>query len=140
MKNGTLCKNVTDSLMIVMILLAVVMLIISYVTFDDEGYIVVHPKTEAEIDVESFLDDPYHKLHIKMIVGSTISVLFGFCGRKKPWLGTLVTAILFAFCLYEYANGFLRQEDFGYILLSAIGFAGSLVYQGCVYAEKRQAE
>lgn len=139
MKNGSLLKNITDSFLIIALAAALIFLAVSFVGFEKEGYVIEHPRTEKEIEVKGFLDDPYNTVYILMAAGFLVSAVVGFSGRKRP-LGSLLWSIFWmAVVLFEYGSGLLGQIDYTYILCGGIGLIGNIVFYACCTLEKGQS-
>ena len=138
MKNGALCKNITDALVLIMAFVALFTLLVEFLSFDPEGYIVEDPRTHEDIEVSSMLDDPYIVIYVEMLVGFLLAAIIGFAGRRAPLASLIGSVILLALVLYEYKDGPLGQVDFGYVLVAFVGLAGSITYLACYYAEKAE--
>ena len=138
MKTGGLFKNITDTFLVIMAFLALLGLVIGFVTFDGEGYLIDHPRTNEEIEVRNPMDDPYIAVYVKIFIWFTAASIIGFKGRRVPLLSVLFMAVLMCVVLSEYANGGLEQKDFAYIVFGTTGFIGSIVYLVCDKIEKKE--
>ena len=140
MKNGSLLKNITDGFLILTTFIAIAFLVISFITFESEGYVVIHPRTEEEIEVKSFFDDPLNGIYALMSAGFFISSLVGFYGRKKPLASLVWSVIWMATVLFEYGSGLLGQIDYAYILFGGTAVIGNVVFLVCCKMEKKEEE
>lgn len=138
MKNGTMTKNLGDGLLVAMVIFAIVMLAVAFVTFEEGGYLIEHPSTLEIVDVEKPLDDPYNQSTVRMLVGFFIAAILGFATRRRPYVSLTANALLFALCLCEAASGLFGYVDFPFTLVSAIALAASIVYTCCFYLERAE--
>ena len=137
MKNGTLSKNLTDAFMLIMALIAVVTLVGEFVDFEEE-YLVDHPYTGEEIQVVSFLDDPYNQNYLLLAAAFGITALLGFATRKCPEVGLFFNVAVTSIVLISYDRRFIGQMEFMYILFAFFGLAGAIVYTVCYRLEKKE--
>ena len=137
MNNGTLSKNLTDAFMIIMALIAVITLVAEFVGFE-EDYLIDHPYTGEEIEVMSFLDDPYNKNYVLFAVAFGLAALLGFATRRCPEVGLVANVAVTAIVLISYDRRYIDQMDFMYILFAVFGLAGAIVYTVCYRLEKKE--
>ena len=135
MKIGTPCKNLADAFVLIMAFVALVSLIVGFVSFDGE-YIIDHPTTGDEITVSSFLDDPYMVNFLLIGAAFALTAIIGFTCRRKPVVSLAASIALLALVLIKYDDRLLTQKDFAYIIFAFLGLAGSITYTVCYYAEK----
>ena len=138
MKNGTMTKNLGDGLLIVGVIFAIVLLAIAFVGFEEGGYYIEHPKTEALVDVVELFDDPYNQSTLRVLIGFLAAAILGFTTRRRPYISLLASLLLLGMCLGEAASGLFGYVDFPFTLVSAISIAANVTYTACFYLEKAE--
>ena len=118
-------------------LIAVITLVAEFVGFE-EDYLTDHPYTGEEIEVMSFLDDPYNKNYVLFAVAFGLAALLGFATRRCPEVGLVANVAVTAIVLISYDRRYIDQMDFMYILFAVFGLAGAIVYTVCYRLEKKE--
>ena len=127
MNPGKASKNLTDGLLLAMAVLALIGLIVQFTSFDG-AYTTIHPVTEEEINVESFIDDPVSDAYLKLFIAFLISAIIGFGARKSPVAGILASVCTIVISMNYFASGLIGEFTFIYVPMAVLGLAGNIVY------------
>lgn len=136
MNSGTYCKNLTDGLLIVMAVLALIGLVVEFTAFDGE-HIMNHPTTSEDITVKSPLDNPYADSYLKLFAAFLITAVIGFGARKAPVVSILASACTIVVSVNFFASELIKSFPFLYVLIAFTSLAGNIVYTCFHYFENK---
>ena len=138
MNTGRICKNLTDALLVVVAMIALICVVVKIVGFEEE-YKIAHPSTKEEITVSKPLEDPYTETYVKLFAAFSIASIVGFSARGKGWLGIVSSACVLVISVNYFAEDLIGKFGFLYFLVAATALAGSIVYTYYYYTEVRKA-
>ena len=138
MNTGRICKNLTDALLVVMAIIALICIVVKIVGFEEE-YKITHPSTKEEITVKGPLEDPYTETYVKLFAAFFIASIVGFSARGKGWLGIVSSLCVLVISVNYFANDLIGKFGFLYFLVAATALAGSIIYTYYYYTEVRKA-
>ena len=136
MNSGSTFKNLTDSFLLIMALVAIISLVVAFISFKDHSE--VDTETSEEIVVDSVFETPSSKGHIKMLIAFLLAATVGFSSRKSPPVDIAAGISLLVVSLNVYADRVLGEIGFIYVLFAVIGIAGGLVHAYYYYTEEKK--
>jgi hypothetical protein len=137
MNSGSACKNLTDSFLLIMALVALICLVVAFISFEE--YSKVDPDTGEEIIVDSVFETPSAKGHVKMLIAFLLAATVGFSARKCPPADIAAGLGLLIVSLNLYADDVIGEIGFVYVLFAVIGVAGGLINAYYYYTEEKKA-
>lgn len=138
MKNGIAYKNLTDSIVLIGAIIALICVLLSVVSFD-KPYTVTDPETRQDIDVTEPLEDPYNITYLKLFVTFAITAMIGFLSRKMSVIPLIASICSILISLAYFREGAVEDYGFLYVLIGVVGLAGNIIYT-VLMAEEIKAE
>ena len=139
MNSGEACNNLTDGLLIVMSILALIGLVVEFMAFDGE-HIMNHPTTSEDITVKNPLDNPYADSYLKLFAAFAITAVIGLGARKAPIVGILASVCTIVVSVNFFAAELIKSFSFAYVLVAVTSLAGNIVYTCFHYSENRSTQ
>lgn len=138
-KTGNACKNLTDGLLLLMAIIALVCVIVGVISFDGM-YLMSHPVTGEDVYVNQPLENPYYATYLKLALLFGSAAVLGFLTRRWPYISVGASLCTVVASMNYYTDGLIRTYPFVYVLFAVTGLCGSLVYTACFYTERRRTQ
>lgn len=136
MNSGSACKNITDGLLLVMAFLAVISIVVAFISFEE--FVKTDPETGEETVVSSVFETASVKGHVKMLIAFLLAATVGFSARKFPPADIAAGLSLLIVSLNLYADRVVGEIGFIYVLFAVIGLAGGLIHAYYYYTEEKK--
>ena len=127
MKNGIAYKNLTDSIVLIGAIIALICVLLSVVSFE-KAYTVTDPETREDVEVTEPLDDPYNITYLKLFITFTITAMIGFVSRKMFLIPLLASICNILIALGYFRSGEIYDYGFLYVLIGVVGLAGNIIH------------
>ena len=137
MKQGMAHKNLTDAILVIAAVIALVSVVVGVLFFESPTTI-TDPKTGEDVEIESPLEDPAVQINLKLFVTFTLAAAISFTARK--WvlicIASSVASLVMAFNCF--LDGTLEYMGYTYVVLAVIGLAGNIIHAVFVNEETKE--
>lgn len=126
MKQGVAYKNLTDSIVLIAAIIALICVLLSVISFE-ESYVVKDPITHEDVEVAKPLEDPYNITFIKLFAIFSITAIVGFIARKWALISTVASVCSIVIAFTYFLDGSSGELGFIYVFCGIVGLAGNII-------------
>lgn len=137
MKNGIAYKNLTDALVLVAAVVAIIGVLLAILSFD-KPYKGKDPVTNEEIDIQTPFDDPYVETYVNLAVVFSFASVLGFLARRLTLIPIVGSVCSIVVAMNYFMDGLVKSYGFLYVLLGVVGLAGNIIYSVMYNIEQKE--
>ena len=139
MKYGTAYKNLTDAILLVAAVLAIISILLAVVSFEKPEMTVEDKATGEQITIKSPFENPEVKVYIKLAIVFLATALMGFLVRKWFLLPIAASVVSIIISMDVFLDGSIEKLAYGFVLFGVVGLAGNIIHAVVVVRENKEA-